>query len=230
MALLSRNPHLLFYAILAGAMLIIRIPLIGRYFRTVNTLLHESGHAIAAILTSGEVISIELSSDTSGAALTKSGSKIKAMLVSLSGYPFAALMSGIFIALASHNQYKIIFFILISIALINLAFFVRNTYGIVWLITFSGLVIFTFWTGIKEVSNTAALSVSLISLSESVFSTLTILYLGFNEPRKAGDATNLAKTTKVPAAIWGILITGMVGIIVYFTVSNYFPDPFQPIN
>jgi len=230
MTVLSRNPHPVFYAILAGAMLIIRIPLIGRYFRTVNTLLHESGNAIAAILTSGEVISIELSSDTSGTAFTKSGSKIKAMLVSFSGYPFAALMSGIFIALASHNQHKIIFFILISIALINLAFFVRNTYGIIWLITFSSLIIFTFWLGNRTVSYITALSVSLISLSESVFSTLTILYLGFKQPRKAGDATNLAKTTKVPAAIWGILISLLVGIIVYFTVSFYFPNPFQPIN
>lgn len=230
MTVLSRNPHLVFYAILAGSMLIVRMPLIGKYFRTVNTLLHESGHAIIAILMSGEVISIELNSDTSGTASTKAGSKIKAMLVSFSGYPFAAFMSGIFIALASYNQYKIIFYILISIALINLAFFVRNTFGIAWLMTFSGLIIFTFWLGNKEVSSTAALSIGLISLSESVFSTLTILFLGFNQPRKAGDATNLAKITKIPAAIWGILITLLVGIIVYFVVKTYFPNPFQPIS
>ncbi|NTW25625.1 MAG: M50 family metallopeptidase [Lentimicrobium sp.] len=230
MDVFSRNPHLVFYAILASAMLILRIPLIGRYFRTVNTLLHESGHAIAAILTSGEVINVELSSDTSGSAFTKSGSKIKALLVSFSGYPIAAFISGLLIALTVNGQHKIAFFILISIALINLAFFVRNAYGVVWLITFSGLIIFTFWLDNKEVSFISALSVSLISLSESVFSTLTILFLGFHQPRKAGDATNLAKITKVPAAIWSILITMLVGIIVYYTVSFYFPNPFQPIT
>ncbi len=229
MEVFTRNPHLLFYAILAGAILIIRIPLIGRYFRTVNTMLHESGHAIAAILTSGEVINIELSSDTSGSAFTKSGSRIKAMFVSLSGYPFAAAFSGLLLALAVNHQYKWSFYILLTMALLNLALFVRNTYGIAWLLTFSGLILFTFWLGNQLVSYAFALAVSLISLSESVFSTLIILYLGFSKPRKAGDVTNLTKITHVPAAIWALVISFLVTLFVYYTVIHYFPSPLQPI-
>jgi hypothetical protein len=229
MEVLSLNPHLLFYAVLTGAIIIIRIPLIGKYFRTVNTLLHESGHAIAAILSSGEVINIELSSDTSGSAYTKSGSGIKAMFVSFSGYPFAAAFSGLLLALAVNYQFKWVFYILLTIALLNLTLFVRNTYGIAWLLTFSGLILFTFWIGNTTLSYVFALAVSLISLSESVFSTLVILYLGFSRPRKAGDVTNLAKISRVPAVIWALMISFIVAVLVYYTVVHYFPSPLQPI-
>ncbi|MHC1773904.1 MAG: M50 family metallopeptidase [Lentimicrobium sp.] len=229
MEVLNRNPHLLFYAILAGAVVLIRIPLIGKYFRSVNTLLHESGHAIAAILGSGEVIHIELGSDTSGSAYTKSGSKLKAIFVSFTGYPFAAAFSGMLIALSVDHQFKWVFYILLTVALLNLAFFVRNTYGLVWLFTFTGLILFVFWIGNTMLSYVFALAVSLISLSETVFSTLIILYLGFSKPRKAGDVTNLAKISGIPAAIWALLISFLVTVLVYYTIKNYFPSPLQPI-
>jgi hypothetical protein len=227
--LFSRNPHLLFYTILAGSVLVIRIPVIGRYFRTVNTLLHESGHAIAAILTSGEVMSIELSSDTSGSANTKSRSKLKAMFVSFAGYPVAALSSGILLAFATSQQPKTVFFLLLSVALLNLALFVRNFYGIVWLFSFSGLILFVFWLGDVTLSYIFTLAVSLISFSETVFSTLIILYLSFSQPKKAGDTTNLARASGIPAAFWGLLITALVSWIVWLTVARYFPFPLKPL-
>lgn len=226
---LSDNPHLLFYAELLGAFLITRIPLIGKYFRTLNTLFHESGHAIAAILTSGEVLRIELEHDTSGKAYTKSNSKVKALLVSFTGYPFAALISGILVALSVKQMDSAVFFILLCIALLNLALFVRNTYGIAWLVTFSGLVVFVFWSGSRLLSQVVALSVSLISFVESVRSTLTIVYLGFTHERKAGDATNLAKISRMPAAIWALLLGISVAVIVFYTLRGYFPDPLKPI-
>lgn len=230
MELFNQNPHLVFYFILAGAMLVIRIPLIGKYFRTVNTLLHESGHAIAAILTSGDVVEIELSSDTSGSASTKSGSKGRAILVSFAGYPFAAMFSGFLLAMAVNHQYKTFFVVLFSVALLNLVLFVRNTYGIAWIITFSGLIFFVFWLGNEVVSYIFTLAIGLISLSETVFSTLTIIYLGFAHPRKAGDLTNLAKISKVPAAIWAMIISIVVALVVYYIILHYFPYPLKPIR
>ncbi|MFH1121033.1 MAG: M50 family metallopeptidase [Bacteroidota bacterium] len=224
------NPHIMFYLILGGSLLILRMPLIGKYFRTLNTLLHESGHAIAAILTSGEVLKIELGSDTSGSAYTRSGSKLKAMFVSFAGYPAAALFSALMLAFAVNNQPKIVFFILLTVALLNLALFVRNTYGIAWLLTFSALILLIFSVGNNELNYVFTLAVSLISLSETVYSTLIILFLSISRPRKAGDATNLAKISKVPAAIWGLLVSMMVAFIVYYTVFHFFPFPLKPIT
>lgn len=228
--LLNRNPHLLFYSMLALSVVILRLPGIGRYFRTVNTLLHESGHALATILTSGEVVHVELNQDTSGNALTKSGSKSRAVFVSIAGYPFAAFTSGIFIWLVSNNQHKYVLFILLSIALLNLILFVRNTYGIIWLLTFSCLIVCVAWIDIPAVTRIFSLTVSLIAFAETIMSTLVILYLGFTQPRKAGDLTNLARTSKIPAAIWALLIAGIVALLVYYTIASNFPDPLQPFS
>lgn len=228
--LFSTNPHLLFYAVLGLSVLVIRLPVIGIYFRTVNTLLHESGHALAAIVTSGEVVSVSLSNDTSGTALTKSGSKTGALLVSISGYPVAALLSGIITALSVTGKFRTVFFLLLSVSLLNLILFVRNLYGILWLFTFSGLILLVFWLGNPSASHVFALSVSLISLSETVLSTIIILFLSWSHPKKAGDVTNLARISGIPAPFWGILIATMVAFIVYYTVMGFFPYPFTKLN
>lgn len=228
--LLNRNPQLLFYGILVLSVIVLRIPVIGPYFRTVNTLLHESGHALAAILTSGEVVHVELNADTSGTAFTKSGSKFRAMLVSFSGYPFAALASGMLIWLSVTNQYRVVFLILLSLALLNLMLFVRNTYGIVWLMTFSGLIVFVAWFDKMPLTSIFTLAISLIAFAETIMSTLVILYLGLALPRKAGDLTNLARASRVPAAFWALLTAGIVAVLVYYTIVFNFPNPLQPLD
>jgi len=51
-------------------------------------LIHESGHALFALLSSGEVYEVELFSDRSGTATTKTNGKFSRFLVALMGYPF----------------------------------------------------------------------------------------------------------------------------------------------
>ena len=203
--------------------------MIGRYFRTLNTLLHESGHAVAAILTSGEIIHIELNSDTSGAALTKSSSKLRAFMVTFSGYPFAALASGGLLWLTVHQQYRYIFLILLSICLLNLMLFVRNSYGLIWLFTFSLIIIFIAWYQHSFLTEAFTTLISLIAFVETILSTLTIAYLGFKSPKKAGDMTNLERVTQIPAFFWAFIITGIVALIVYYTILYTFPNLMQPI-
>ena len=44
-----------FYLIMLAAMLLVRVPGIGKILRTFNTLLHESGHVLMAMLLNGTV-------------------------------------------------------------------------------------------------------------------------------------------------------------------------------
>ena len=48
------------------------IPFTGKLVNPINTMIHESGHAIVSLIFSGEVECIELNMDSSGAAKTKS--------------------------------------------------------------------------------------------------------------------------------------------------------------
>lgn len=223
--LLKGNPDLLFYISLIFSVIVIRLPFIGRYFRSVNTLFHESGHALMAILSSGEVLRIELSSDTSGVAVTRSSSGLKAFLVSASGYPFAAAVSVLLLAFSVKGMEVWVLYTLLSVALLNLVLFVRNTYGITWIVTFTAILLVLYWFENQTAIHLFTVTISLVSLSESVFSTLQVFYLGFASPKKSGDLSNMAKFSGVPAWFWGITILALVGIIVYMGISRYFPIP-----
>lgn len=217
------DQDVIFYASLLLAFLLLRVPRLNSYLRTVNTLLHESGHALVAVLMSGEAMEIKLNSDTSGSALTRTTSKGRAFWVSFAGYPIAALGSLLLMALAYHKDYKTGFLILVSVAIINLIVFVRNSYGIFWLITFS-LVLFLIH-GFLSPSIALILFrfIALIAFIESITSTFVIFILGLTNRRKAGDITTMEKLSGIPASILSLIMALIVGSITYSTIIRFFP-------
>ena len=213
----------IFYVSLLVAFLLLRIPVLNSYLRTTNTLLHESGHALAAILMSGEAIEIKLNSNTSGSALTRTPSKAKAFWVSFSGYPIAALGSLLLMALSYHENYRTGFLILVSISLINLIVFVRNTYGIFWLITFC-MVLFSINAFLAPpIALLLFRFICLITFIEGVTSTFVIVLLGLTKRKKAGDITLMEKLSGIPASLLALVLALVVGSISYITISRYFP-------
>lgn len=224
MSWITINPEKSFYSLMALSFVVNRLPFIGVFFRTFNTFLHESGHAIGAIATSGEVVRIDLNRDTSGIAQTKNRGRLSAFITSFAGYPFAAIASSLFLILTVNGHQKAVAFVILSLTLLNLILFVRNLYGIFWLLMFS--LILGAFAGYGSSTSLWAfvLFISLIALTETFMSTLVITFLGLTNPRKAGDMTNLQKNTGIPAGVWTVVNGGAVAYILYYTVVNYFPD------
>lgn len=219
-----KNEILAFYILLVISFIFNRIPFIGVFFRSVNTLLHESGHALVAVLTSGEVMRIEINKDTSGLAQTKNSGKFRAFLTSFAGYPFAAFAGAVFLIMALKGLHNQVAFILLSIIILNLILFVRNLYGILWLILFSASTMLIFLYAEDMVMKWYILFISMISLTESITSTLLITFLGFSKPRASGDLANMQKTSGLPAGFWALINCGIVLLIVYYTIVHYFPE------
>lgn len=228
--IISLDPGMVFYTILVLTLMLLRIPGLNNYLRTVNTLLHESGHAMVAILLSGEAIEIKLNSNTSGSAFTKTGSKLKAFLVSFAGYPLAAMGSLGLMALCYHQDYRVGFLILISISIINLIVFVRNTYGIFWLVSFSILLFITNWYLPAAVALILFHFIGLIAFIEGITSTFTVVVSGISHTKKAGDITSMEKFSGIPAFFWSILMAITVGYISWITISRFFPSLPQLFN
>src|SRR6056297_3111471 len=67
----NAQTYWMFYLTLVAAAVLPKIPFIGRYFQVFNTLIHEDGHAIMALLSRGQIKRIELFADTSGTTITK---------------------------------------------------------------------------------------------------------------------------------------------------------------
>lgn len=220
---ITTNNVLAFYGLMAISFILNRLPFAGVFFRTVNTLLHESGHAIGAIVTSGEVIKIDLNKDTSGVAETKSNGKAGAFITSFAGYPFAAIASSLLLVLAINGQHKLVAFILLSFLLLNLMLFVRNVFGILWILLFSALIIVSVYFADDLLLKLLILFISLIAFTETLASTLLITYLAMTKPKKSGDMANMQKTTGIPAAFWAMVNCFIVLAVLYYTVIHYFP-------
>ena len=211
----------LIYWLLVAAFVLPKIPYVGKFFNVINTGIHELGHALMALILQGQVLKIELFGDTSGAAVTKSANRFSAMLVSLSGYLFASAVAYLAFYLI-HIGYVQHFIIGLSLVfLLMLILWVRNWFGVVWVVLFVALNSFLIYYGNELYINIAALFYGVMILIESVWSTLVVLFLSIVNPDAAGDAANLKKQTHVPAFIWALLFVAFAGFVAYKVVVEY---------
>jgi len=220
---ITSNPTLLFYFLLITALLLTRIPVLGKYFRSVNTLVHEAGHAFITLLLSGEVIAVNLFSDTSGTTVTKAKGKFPQALIAIAGYPVSALTGLLCLYLFHKGHYLYILFILTCIALIIMILSLRNTYGLFWAGTFVVLNLLVIYFNNKVLIYTMATFYSVIIFTDALISAFVLLVLSIRQPKKAGDASNLQKITKIPAVVWAILLLAFSLFISWFSVIHFFP-------
>jgi hypothetical protein len=203
----------------AGLALVLpRIPVIGKWFNIINTAIHELGHALMALVLEGSVKKIELFNDASGTTITSTKSKFGGFLVAFIGYPFSSVVS-FFIFYLLTVGYEKGFLISISILFFfMLILWVRNIYGAIWIIIFCAINGYLIYINDGRYIYIAALLYAVFIAVDAIFSALTILFLSIKQKDKAGDATLLKKNTGVPAFIWGLLFAGMAGIVFYGVV------------
>ncbi|MFC0559635.1 M50 family metallopeptidase [Halalkalibacter alkalisediminis] len=206
------------YAYIAIAIIISFIPVLKSIFATIHTLIHETGHALAALLTSGKVYSISLYSTTDGVACTGSRSWWSSVVVTYAGYTFSSLIAILAFFLIANEETVFLFYIFLLIALINLLLWVRNKFGVLWLLLYiaGSLVIIHYqWNILKEI---VVYLLSSVILVQSVLASFTILILSMTNSKQAGDAKGLQKLTLVPAFVWGIIFFSQSLLATYYVI------------
>jgi hypothetical protein len=198
------------------------MPIIGKVFRVFYTMIHELGHALLTVLTSGEIISISLFSDTSGNTITKSKGKFGQFLIAMAGYPAAAIMAYMFFYFIHKEEVNIVMFIYAGIALVVLVLWIRNIYGILWLVGFVFLLLFIYRLEIPLYCYAITVFFSSILLIESLISTVQLMYISIKDPSNAGDASNLKKITYIPTTFWALLFLSISVFFTYLTIHLYF--------
>ncbi len=216
------NKDYYLYALPLVVLVINRIPYVGKYLRVVNTLIHESGHALFALLSSGEVYEVELFSDRSGTATTKTNGKFSRFLVALMGYPFGSAFAYLMFYLISQDYIHVVLYIVAIIALLNLAMLVRNTYGVFWLITVIILIMVVVFYSNDIVQYVFTLWLSGVMLFESLYSSIELVIIASKKSKAAGDAYNLERFTGIPAMLWALLFVAQAGVFVYLTIKLFF--------
>ena len=177
------------YIFIPIALILPRVPVIGKFFNIINTAIHEFGHALMALIMQGKVHKIELMRDTSGTTVTQCPTLAGNILVSIAGYPFD---------------------------------------GLIWIVLFCTLNGWLIYTDNQQYINIAALFYAIVVMIEAVSSSFILLFLSIKDSGSAGDATNLAKFTHIPAFIWALLFLAFsvwmayLGVIhnLQFTIHN----------
>lgn len=221
---INSHPQLVFYILLLIAVLLSRIPMAGKYFRSLNTLIHEAGHAFATLALSSEVIAVNLFADTSGTTVTKAKSKFSQAIISLAGYPFSALVSLLCLYMLASGLNLYILFTLTSITLIIMILSIKNAYGYFWTGTFILLNILLIYFNNKLLVSISATFFTLIIFTDAIISAFILLALSIKQPKKAGDATNMNKLTGLHSAFWAVFLLAITLLISYFSVVHYFPS------
>ena len=205
-----------FFFFIVVTIILTNIPIIGNYVKIINTVFHESGHALIALL-GGKVHHISLFGNTEGVTYTSHSSWLGGFFTGISGYVFSSLMAFVSLWLISRKKNKSLIIILLLFVVVNLVFWVRNFYGLFWLVSFGTVFLLLLYKGSGAVVQNCLLLIASILLVESVSSSFTILLLSFVQSHAAGDATGLANATGfIPAQVWGLFFFGQAIAFLFF--------------
>lgn len=205
-------------AFLIIALLLLKTPIVGKYVSLVNTLIHEVGHALVTILTGGKVAKIELFANTEGTAWSRHRFFFGGVLTSLAGYPAASATAFLFVYFSINGNYAYILLGLLAVLVVSALFWIRNLYGILWVVTVSGAFIYLLWLNNETLSENVALFLTAILFVASVTTAFDILKISVKTPRDSGDASNLATQLWIPAPFWGVLFFAQSLVFSYYGI------------
>lgn len=192
-----------FLLLIGLAFLLIQIPVFGNYIRLLNTVIHETGHAVIALF-GGHIEKIALLKSSEGITYGPKTGLLEGMITSISGYTFSSCMVFFAFLLIRKKKFTLFVDILLAIIFINLIFWVRNLFGIIWLTSFALCFLLLLLKGTENVVHHLLFLIAAILLVDSLKSAYEIFTMSFIQPQMAGDAANLAHLTMfIPAQAWG---------------------------
>ncbi|WP_159888394.1 M50 family metallopeptidase [Paenibacillus puerhi] len=177
------------------------------YFRSLDTMIHEFGHALVTLLLSGKVMYIELYANHSGVTYSQVSSRWSLIPISLAGYVIASLFALLLFRLRAVDKERLGLQLMTVVAVLSLVLFVRNQAGIIWLLGFITLTILMLALAPRWLRDLYYLLLAFLTLEESVFGPFSLMLYAWRDASKAGDATNLALVTPIPAIGWALLFT-----------------------
>ncbi|WNR44838.1 M50 family metallopeptidase [Paenibacillus roseipurpureus] len=177
------------------------------FFRNLDTMVHEFGHAVVTLALSGKVMYIELYRDQSGVTLSTMTKSWAIIPVSLAGYMTASMFAWFLFSAYAKGKQRLGLQVTAILSILSLVLFVRNGYGIMFLVGFIVITVVVLALTPKWLRDFYYLLLAFLCLEESVFGPISLVLYAAQNSGKAGDATNLANHTGVPAIVWAIGFT-----------------------
>lgn len=193
--------------IIVGTAALLSIPrATWRIFGLFTTLVHELGHAVAAMLTGRVVRGIRIRRNHSGEAL--SSGKGRAVISGLMGYPAPAIV-GAGQLWAVFSGYPSIALAAGGVVLLLTLLVIRNLFGVLVVLVSIGITAALWFLAPADIQAYALLVVGIALLVGSVRGLLTVIAVHTHrrESLNTSDAYLLFRRTGVPSPVWLLIFT-----------------------
>lgn len=207
--------------VLAAAVL--SIPrLTWQWFGLFTTLVHELGHAVAAMLTGRFVHGIRIRRNHSGEAVSSGRGGFGSVVSGFFGYPAPALV-GAAQLWSVFAGYTAIALLVGGVILVLTLLVVRNLFGVLVVIASAGVSAALWFAATPEVQSYALLVVGIALLVGSVRGLLTVIgvHVRRRDQLQTSDAYLLYRSTHVPSVVWLALWAVLIAACILFTISVY---------
>jgi hypothetical protein len=201
-----------FFLLLSIAVIISYIPIISLPFNWLESFFHELSHGLAALLTGGKIISIQLFPNGAGLCTTQGGSRF---VISFMGYTGAIFWGALIYLLAWLNKkaVQVVSLAILLLLALSVLFWVRDVLTIILVSVLMGLFFLKWKIDIKYLSVLMQLT-GLLILLNAVLSPLHLI-----DGRHIGDGASLALLTGIPEIIW-VVIWSLLGSFVLFKLGK----------
>jgi hypothetical protein len=184
------------------ALFVVSISVVWRPARNVITIVHEGGHAVAAVLTGRRLTGIRLHSDTSGLTLSVGKRKGIGMIVTAAaGYLAPSLVGLAGVILLAYGQITVMLWT--SVVVLGLMLImVRNIYGALTLIIVGGAVLGVSLRANPDVQSAFGYAMTWFLLLGAVRPVIEMQRQRRRQPGSNSDADQLGRLTHVPGTMW----------------------------
>jgi Peptidase M50B-like len=185
-----------------GALAAVLLDAVWRWARSVVTIVHEGGHAVAALLTGRRLMGIRLHSDTSGLTLSAGRPSGPGMvLTAAAGYVSPSLVGLAGVALLAADQVTVMLWAGVAV-LAGMLVMVRNAFGALTLVVVGGAVVAVSLYAPPDVQAGFGYAMTWFLLIGAV-RPVTELWRQRRRPEgRASDAAQLARLTHLPVTVW----------------------------
>ena len=193
-----------------------------QYFGLFATLVHELGHAVAAILTGRAVHGIRIRRNHSGEAVSSGRGVFGTVVSGVFGYPAPAIV-GAAQLWSVFNGYTAIVLFTGGIVLVLTLLVIRNAFGAIVVLVSAATSALLWFRATPTVQGYALLVIGIALLVGAVRALCTVIgaHLRRRDQLSTSDAYLLYRRTGIPSPVWLLLFTMLIGGCCVFAVWSY---------
>jgi hypothetical protein len=193
-----------------------------QYFGLFTTLVHELGHAVAALLTGRVVHGIRIRRNHSGDAASSGRGARGTVISGVLGYPAPAIV-GAAQLWSVFNGYTAIALFVGGVVLLLTLLVIRNLFGALVVLVSAGVAAALWLYASPQTQGYALLVLGLALLVGSVRGLITVIgvHVGRRDQIGTSDAYLLSRRTGVPSAVWLTIFVVLIGGCWVGAVTSY---------